>query len=110
MAAQASPAQTLQASAGTLTAAHPNAQAGPERAEQDARWAPVLGLPCELLVDLAVPGFKIADLLQLHAGSLVNAHWRVGHDIPLRLNGTLIGWSDLEVMGNRLAVRLTELA
>jgi flagellar motor switch/type III secretory pathway protein FliN len=25
------------------------------------------------------------------------------------LNGTLIGWGEFEVMGNRLAVRLTEL-
>jgi flagellar motor switch/type III secretory pathway protein FliN len=78
--------------------------------DEDARWRPVLGLPCELTVDLPLPGFKIADLLKLRAGSVIHAHWRLGRDVPLRLNGTVIGWSEFEVMGNNLAVRLTELA
>lgn len=78
--------------------------------EDDARWRPVLGLPCELTVELSLPGFKIADLLRLRAGSVIAAHWRVGQDVPLRLNGTLIGWSEFEVVSDHLAVRLTELA
>lgn len=88
-------------------------QTGAAQAQQagdDARWRPVLGLPCQLAVDLPVPEFRISDLLKLRTGSLVDARWRVGHDLPLRLNGTLIGWSKIEVVGNRLAVRLTELA
>jgi flagellar motor switch/type III secretory pathway protein FliN len=78
--------------------------------QEDARWKPVLGLPCELIVDLPLPDFKIADLLKLCSGSVINAHWRVGHDVPLRVNGLLIGSSEFEVVGNTLAVRLTELA
>jgi len=70
----------------------------------------MLALPCELVVDLPLPGFKIADLLKLRPGSVVNAQWHVGHDVPLRLNGTLIGWIEFEVAGSHLAVRLTELA
>jgi len=84
---------------------------GPQATKrEDARWRPVLGLPCELTVALPLPGFKIADLLKLRAGSVIHAHWRLGRDVPLRLNGTVIGWSEFEVMGNNLAVRLTELA
>jgi flagellar motor switch/type III secretory pathway protein FliN len=78
--------------------------------EEDARWRPVLGLPCELTVELPLPDFKIADLLSLRAGAVIEARWRVGQDVPLRLNGTLIGWSEFEVVGRNLAVRLTELA
>jgi flagellar motor switch/type III secretory pathway protein FliN len=78
--------------------------------EEDARWRPVLGLPCALLVALPLPGFKIADLFKLRPGSVINAHWMVVRDVPLRLNGTLIGWGEFEVVGNSLAVRLTELA
>jgi flagellar motor switch/type III secretory pathway protein FliN len=78
--------------------------------EEDSRWKPVLGLPCELSIDLPLPGFKIADLLKLRVGAVIEAHWRVGRDVPLRLNGTLIGWSEFEVVGTSLAVRLTELA
>lgn len=78
--------------------------------EEDARWKPALGLTCELVVDLPLPGFKIADLLKLRPGSVIDAHWRAGQDVPLRLNGAQIGWIEFEVVGDRLAVRLTELA
>lgn len=81
-----------------------------EEGQHEARWKPVLGLSCELTVDLPIPGFKIADLLQLREGSVINAHWRVGRDVGLRVNGTLIGWIEFELVGERLAVRLTELA
>jgi flagellar motor switch/type III secretory pathway protein FliN len=81
-----------------------------ETTEEDARWKPALGLPCELSVDLPLPDFKISDLLKLRVGSVLDAHLRVGKDVPLRLNGTLMGWIEFEVVGNSLAVRLTELA
>lgn len=76
----------------------------------EARWQPVLGLSCDLTVDLPMPNFTIADLLKLRVGSVVNAQWRVGQDVPLRLNGTAIGWIEFEVVAEKLAVRLTELA
>jgi flagellar motor switch/type III secretory pathway protein FliN len=101
----------MAAEAGTARALErkPEELAGAQESEEDKRWNPVLGLPCELLVDLPIPGFRIADLLQLRPGSVINAVWRVGQDIPLRLNGTLMGWGEFEVKGNSLAVRLTEL-
>ena len=78
-------------------------------AAAEARWKPVLDLPCDLQVDLALPGFNIADFLKLRPGSVIDAGWDVNRDVPLRLNGTLIGWIEFEVMGDNLAVRLTEL-
>ena len=113
MAAEASSARVaeLEQRAGAAGVAAPNPETGDAGdTEEDARWRPVLGLPCELIVDLPLPGFKISDLLQLRLGSVIGAHWRLGHDVPLRLNGTLMGWIEFEVMGNSLAVRLTELA
>ncbi|MFZ0774274.1 MAG: FliM/FliN family flagellar motor C-terminal domain-containing protein [Candidatus Sulfotelmatobacter sp.] len=76
----------------------------------DGRWKPVLGLRCELTVDLPMPAFKIADLVKLRKGSVIDAHWCVDRDVPLRLNATLIGWIEFEVVADNLAVRLTELA
>jgi flagellar motor switch/type III secretory pathway protein FliN len=117
MAAVASPGRVVEKSPGHLAeepgSAAPNSGAGggsETDIEEDGQWRPVLGLPCEFIVDLPVPGFKIADLLKVRTGSVINARWRVGHDVPLRLNGALIGWGEFEVMGNHLAVRLTELA
>jgi flagellar motor switch/type III secretory pathway protein FliN len=101
----------VEPTAGGVAGAASSAELGAKpEVEEDARWRPVLGLPCELTVELPLPDFKIADLLSLRAGSVVEARWRVGQDVPLRLNGTLIGWSEFEVVGRSLAVRLTELA
>jgi flagellar motor switch/type III secretory pathway protein FliN len=115
MAQEASPARLVERPRGQLagetvpSAANPELPGRPE-SEEDERWRPVLGLPCEFAVDLPLPGFKIADLLKLRTGSVINSHWPVERDAPLRLNGTLIGWSEFEVVGHSLAVRLTELA
>lgn len=84
---------------------------GPEDPQtDDPRWRPALGLPCQLTVDLPLPNFKVADFLKLQAGSVVGTEWKVTRDVPLRVNGTLIGWGEFEGAGGRLAVRLTELA
>jgi flagellar motor switch/type III secretory pathway protein FliN len=76
----------------------------------DEKWKPFLELQCEITVELPMPDFKIADLLQLRQGSVINANFRLGRDVPLRLNGALVGWIEFELVGERLAVRLTELA
>jgi flagellar motor switch/type III secretory pathway protein FliN len=81
-----------------------------ERREEEARWLPVLELPCQFSVELPLPNFKVADFLRLRAGSVIATGWRVTHDVPLRVNGTLIGWGEFDGSGSRLAVRLTELA
>jgi len=82
----------------------------PETLPAADAWAHVLGLPCTLTVDMPMPGFTVADVLRLQANAVVDSHWRVGVDVPLRLNGELIASGEFEVVGNHLAVRLTELA
>ncbi len=90
--------------AGAAVVAQPeNSVADPEA------WAQALPLPCRLTVDVPLPGFTVADALRLRRGSVINSHWRVGTDIPLRLNGELIARGEFEVVGNHLAVRITEL-
>jgi len=78
-------------------------------AESDA-WTQVLPLPCRLTVDVPLPGFTVADALRLKQGAVINSHWTVGTDVPLRLNGELIARGEFEVVSNHLAVRLTEMA
>ncbi len=74
------------------------------------RWLRVEPLPCLLTIEISVPGFTVADLVQLTRGRVIATRWTVGQDVPLRINGQLIAWSEFEVVQNRLAVRLTELA
>ena len=110
MAAAAAAAATAAGAPKTQPGLAPNPPSGKKTEAEQERWAAVLGLPCELTVDLELPGFTIADLLKLRAGSVLDGHWRLGQDVPLRLNGTLIGWCEFEVVKQNLAVRLTEAA
>jgi flagellar motor switch/type III secretory pathway protein FliN len=113
MLAAAAPERVRQKAVKQLATAAGSADLDPGAAhesEDGLRWRPVLELPCELTVDLPLPAFKIADLLQLRLGIVINARWPLGQDVPLRLNGTLVGWIEFEVAGDSLAVRMTELA
>lgn len=81
----------------------------PEAAIADP-WARVESLPCLLTVEIPVPGFTVADLVHLAPGRIIATRWTVGLDVPLRINGELIAWSEFEIVQKSLAVRLTELA
>jgi flagellar motor switch/type III secretory pathway protein FliN len=67
-------------------------------------------LPCELTLEIPITHFTVGDLLRLGKGSIVESNTRHAGDIPLRVNGLLIGYTEFEVMADRLAVRITELA
>jgi flagellar motor switch/type III secretory pathway protein FliN len=67
-------------------------------------------LKCTITLDLAVVGFTIRGLLELRIGTVVETSCKATSDVPVRVNGTLIGWTEFEVIGNTLAVRITELA
>jgi flagellar motor switch/type III secretory pathway protein FliN len=72
-------------------------------------WAHALLLVCKLTVDLPLPRFTVSGMLSLQRGSVIPAHWRVGADVPLRVNGMLLARGEFEVAGDQMAIRLTEL-
>jgi flagellar motor switch/type III secretory pathway protein FliN len=67
-------------------------------------------LPCTLALDIPVVKFTVRDLLQLTKGSVVETSYHQSSDLPLRVNGQLVGWTEFEVVGERMAVRLTDLS
>jgi flagellar motor switch/type III secretory pathway protein FliN len=67
-------------------------------------------LPCTLTLELPVVRFTIGDLLSLAQGSVVETACHHTSDVPLRVNGLLIGWTEFDVIGDHLAVRITEQA
>jgi hypothetical protein len=85
-----------------------SAQSQPPKARSQA-WEKALALVGKLTVDMPIPGFTVSDALRLQNKSVIDAHWRVGADIALRVNGRLIAGGEFEVVGSHLAVRLTEL-
>ncbi len=78
--------------------------------DQSESWDRLSWLPCSLTLDLPIPGFTIGDLLRMESGTVLNSQWNQTADIPLRVNGELVGWTEFEVIGTTLAVRITELA
>jgi flagellar motor switch/type III secretory pathway protein FliN len=85
------------------------ASATPDKKAHARSWDSVLGLRCELSIEVPLPGFKVYDLSRLRPQMVIASQWRVGDDVPLRVNGQLIAWSEFEVVRGRLAVRITEL-
>jgi flagellar motor switch/type III secretory pathway protein FliN len=67
-------------------------------------------LPCTLSLEVPVVRFTIGDLLALREGSIVETACHHTSDVPLRANQLLIGWTEFDVIGDRLAVRITEQA
>jgi flagellar motor switch/type III secretory pathway protein FliN len=67
-------------------------------------------LPCTIVLDIPVVRFTVAHLLALGRGSVVETAYHQSSDLPLRVNGQLVGWTEFEVVGDRLAVRLTDLS
>jgi len=79
-------------------------------ADDETRWKRVEKLPCNLSVEVRVPGFTLKDLLALEAASVVRSQLPTSSSPPLLANGKVVARGDFEVLGKRLAVRLTELA
>ncbi len=90
------------------TLPHATAALRPAAAERSPKKL-VPWLPCTLALEVPVVGFTVGSLLALAEGSLVQTACSQSSDIPLNVNGVLMAWTEFEVMGDRLAARITEL-
>jgi flagellar motor switch/type III secretory pathway protein FliN len=77
--------------------------------DKSEAWTEAAWLPCRLSVELAVPEFTIGDLLRLQPNNFLDSQWKQNADVPLRINGLLIGYAEFELLGDKTAVRVTEL-
>lgn len=69
----------------------------------------VARLPVEVDVAVPVKGFRVRNLLNLSAGSVIASKWVNGDDLPLGTRGTQLAWTEFEVIDQLLAVRITRL-
>jgi len=91
----------------------PNSSQGPQLVEKPQDRDPfeqLPWLPCTLALDIPVINFTVRDLLNLVPGTIVETAYHQSSDLPLKVNGQLVGWTEFEVVGDRLAVRLTDLS
>jgi flagellar motor switch protein FliN/FliY len=75
-----------------------------EETWEEAGW-----LPCTISVDVRLRSFTVRNLLQLEPGAILDTSAADGADVPVVVNSQLIGWGEFEIVGHRLAVRLTEI-
>lgn len=76
----------------------------PQTAEEMLPW-----LPCTLALEVPLVNFTVQHLLKLQPGSLVHTGCHQSSDVPLNVNDILMAWTEFEVVGERLAARITDL-
>ena len=67
-------------------------------------------LPCTLVLQVPAVDFTVGSLMQLRPGTIVQTAAQQNEDLSLEVNGQLVGVVEFDVVGDRLAVRLTGLA
>ena len=72
-------------------------------------WNDASLLPCRISIDLRLKKFTVRDLLRLDTGNLLETSNADGADVPVTVNTQLIGWAEFEIVGQRIAVRMTEV-
>jgi len=63
---------------------------------------------CLFSAQLEIPSLTISDLLHLVPGTVLNSRWRTNRDLPVWVNGRLLGFAEFESAGEAMGVRLTE--
>lgn len=67
-------------------------------------------LPCRLVLETPVTDFTVDSLMKLEPGAVVETKAQHNEDLPLLVNGQLVGTVKFDVTRERLAVRLTSIA
>jgi len=75
----------------------------------DIAWQRFGWLPCTLSLELSLAPFTVRELLELQPGRVLVTQWSSGGEVPLRADGQVIGWAELEPAGERIGARITEL-
>ncbi len=88
----------------------PPASGPMQRIEQHPQWMTLARLPLKLTVAIPVSSFRVSDLVRLRPGQTLKTAWQSSEDVPLRVGGVQLGWSEFEVVEQRMAVRLTRLS
>lgn len=76
----------------------------PGDAWSEARW-----LPCQLRAETRVEAFTMEDLMRVEVGSIVDSGILLETDVDVTVNGACVGYGKLDLVGEKLAIRLTEL-
>lgn len=91
-------------------AAAATAGAWMQRIETHPNWPLLSRLPVRLSSGVPVAHFRVANLLALEAGQIIESGWPSTQDVGLNAGSVRFCWTEFEVVEQRIAVRLTRLA
>ena len=63
-----------------------------------------------LEVELDRKTMTVAEILNLHQGSLIRLNRSAGENIDIRIGTTVLGFGEIVVIEDRMGVRITDLA
>lgn len=79
------------------------------KVEEHPAWPKLCRLDLLLAVEVPLIRFKVQDLLRLAPGQVFESAFSDMEDVPLRLGDIQLGWTEFEVVDQKIALRLTRL-
>jgi flagellar motor switch protein FliN/FliY len=77
--------------------------------EEHPAWPKLCRLELMLAVQIPLLRFKVQDLLRLAEGQVFESAFPETEDVPLRVGDVQLGWTEFEVVDQKIALRLTRL-
>src|ERR1700727_4060648 len=79
------------------------------RIEEHPRWETLAQVRVTIRAGAMLNRFRVRDLLEMKAGQVVETLSPATEDVPVRVGQVQLGWSEFEVLEQRMALRLTRL-
>ena len=79
------------------------------RIEEHPSWETLSQLRVTLRAGALLNHFKVSDLMGMQVGQVFESLSPATEDVPVRVGQVQLGWSEFEVLQQRMALRLTRL-
>ncbi len=79
------------------------------RIEEHPSWETLAQLRVTIRAGSALNRFRVRDLLALKVGQVFESHSPATEDVPVKVGQVQLGWSEFEVLEQKMALRLTRL-
>jgi flagellar motor switch/type III secretory pathway protein FliN len=79
------------------------------RIEEHPSWETLAQLRTSIRAGVALSGFTVRDLLAMKEGQVFESVSPATEDVPVKIGQVQVGWSEFEVLGQTMALRLTRL-
>jgi flagellar motor switch/type III secretory pathway protein FliN len=79
------------------------------RIEEHSAWPKLSHLELTMAVEVSLLRFKVQDLLRLSEGQVFESGCSETEDVPLKIGSVQIGWTEFEVVDQKISLRLTRL-